>query len=246
MSASQRLRVFFRVNRWLLLSLIVLAAAVYVSAHYVQRLIARPTSAGAAVATVSVVVARTAIPAMAPIPASDLVVESWPTSTAPPGAYGSLSALSGAWSTEAIAPGVPLVGSETFVPKTANVLAARIAPGDMATDVSLAATATVDGLIQPGDTISLFTTITESNNKQVTEDFMNHVKVLAVNGSMTPSTTSTAGQSETLILALPPNQIAQLLFVQQKGSVTAVLDAPHSTAQAPTPYGVTQWQTPIP
>jgi pilus assembly protein CpaB len=138
------------------------------------------------------------------------------------------------------------VSSDVFQPQSANILAARIAPGDMATDLPLSASDAVDGLIQPGDTVSLFTTITESNGKVVTEDFMNRVKVLAVNGSMVPSSSPTPGQGETLILALPPEQIAALLFAEQKGTISAVLDAPHSTAQAPAPYGLTQWERPIP
>jgi hypothetical protein len=101
-------------------------------------------------------------------------------------------------------------------------------------------------MIQPGDTISLFTTITEKNGQQVTEDFMNDIKVLAVNGNLTPPTSPTTGQSLTLILALPPANIATLLFVEQKGPVDAVLDAPNAQTTPPKPYGTLNWQQPVP
>lgn len=248
MSTSERLRGFFRVNRGLILGLVALGVALYVSVAYVRQFLEvhTATSSPAATATVPIVVARTAIPAMASVSSSDLEVIAWPRTSVPPGAYSSTTSLQGAWSQEAIAAGVPLVSSEVFVPKTANILAARIATGDMATDVPLSSRNSVDGLIQPGNTVSLFTTITESNGKPVTEDFLNDVKVLAVNGSLTTSTTSTVGQSETLVVALPPTQIAMLLFAQEKGTVTAVLDAPNSVVKVPTPYGQLQWQVPIP
>lgn len=246
-STSERVRTFFRVNRGLMLSLLGLAVAVYVSSTYVRQYLSlRARSQSVVQHLVPVVVARTAIPAMTPVTAADVTVESWPTANVPPGSFGAVTQLTGMWTLETIEPGVPLMASEVFMPKTANILAARIAPGDMATDLPLSAPNAVDGLIEPGDTVSLFTTITESNGKVVTEDFMNQIKVLAVNGSMVPSTTPTPGQGETLILALPPEQIAALLFAEQKGSITAVLDAPHSTAHPPAPYGLAQWQRPVP
>ncbi|MCY0878469.1 MAG: Flp pilus assembly protein CpaB [Firmicutes bacterium] len=247
MSTSERVRTFFRVNRGLLLSLIALAVAVYLSATYVRQYLAVHTRSSSSVQhLVPVVVARTTIAAMTPVTPAELTVESWPASDVPPGSFSAVTQLTGSWSLEAVQPGVPVVASDVFQPKSANILAARIAPGDMATDLPLSASDAVDGLIEPGDTVSLFTTITESSGKVVTEDFMNRVKVLAVNGSMVPSSAPTPGQGETLILALPPEQIAALLFAEQKGPITAVLDAPHSTAQPPTPYGLSQWERPTP
>jgi pilus assembly protein CpaB len=247
MSTSERVRTFFRVNRGLLLSLVALAVAVYLSATYVRQYLAGHTRSSLSVQhLVPVVVARTVISAMTPVTPQEVTVESWPSADVPPGSFSAVESLTGAWALETVAPGVPLVSSDVFQPQSANILAARIAPGDMATDLPLSASDAVDGLIQPGDTVSLFTTIMESNGKVVTEDFMNRVKVLAVNGSMVPSSSPTPGQGETLILALPPEQIAALLFAEQKGTISAVLDAPHSTAQAPAPYGLTQWERPIP
>ena len=238
-------------NRWLLLSLIALGIAAFFSLQYVNRIEQRVRAVPSAVPMSTVVVARVTIPALTPVMPNDVTTESVPTATVPVGAYSNVAALNGTWTQEAIAPGLPLVASQVFVPKSANVVAARIAPGDMATDVPLSASEAVDGLIEPGDEVSLFTTITEATTKQtVVEDFLNRVRVLGVNGVMTPpvatAASPTAGQGETLILALNPSQIATLLYVQERGTVTAVLDAPVGTTSVPKPYGQAQWQVPIP
>lgn len=75
---------------------------------------------------------------------------------------------------------------------------------------------------------------------------MNNIPVLAVNGSLAPSATPTVGQGLTLILALPPEKIASLIFAEQHGTLVAALDAPHSTAQVPVPYSQKTYLTPIP
>ncbi len=246
MAVDGRIGAFIRINRWLLVSLIALGFAAYFSLQYVHKLQQVHGAKASVIPMSTVVVARSVIQAMTPITANELTTESLPAASIPLGAYTTPTALAGAWSAEVVSPGIPVVASETFIPKSANIIAARIARGDMATDVPLGASNAVDGLIQPGDSVSLFTTITQSSGKSVVEDFLNRVPVLAVNGVLTPSTTSTPGQGETLILALNPAQIATLIYVQEKGTVTAVLDAPVGTTPVPLPYGVTQWETPIP
>lgn len=244
---ASRLGTFLKHNRWLIISLLVLGVAAYLSLVYVRQLMAiNSTGTVAPVKTVDVVVPAVAVAAFTPLTASDLAVKAMPVSAVPPGSYSTLSSVEGQWSNEALAPGNPVVSSEVFAPKSANILAARIHPGDMAMDLPLSATNAVDGLIQPGNTISLFTTIKEKNGQQVTEDFMNHIKVLAVNGNLAAATSPTTGQSLTLILALPPEKIATLMFVSQKGSVQAVLDSPISPPSPPKPYGTLNWQRPVP
>ncbi len=246
MVMRERVGSFFRVNRWLIVSLIALGAAVYLSTRYLDQILQASSSPSTPVAEATVVVARSAIPAYGTISAAEVSLERLPAADVPPGAMTSVSQVVGQWSNEAIQPGVPIVDSAVFSPKSANVLASRIQPGDMAVDVPLNASDVVDGLVEPGDNVSLFTTITEANNQQVTEDFLNNVKVLAVNGSFVPATTPTTGQNLTLILALPPQQIARLLFTQQKGPIEAVLDAPNATTVPPTPFGTLNWQKPVP
>lgn len=248
MVMKERVGSFFRVNRWLLVSLIALGAAVYVSTRYVESVLANAPHPGttSAVQETTVVVARTSIPAYGVVTAADVGLEQLPVGDVPPGAYTQVSQVVGEWSQEAIAPGLPIVSSDVFQPKSANVLAARIHPGDMAVDLPLGADSVVDGLVEPGDTISLFTTITEKTGQQATEDFLNSVKVLAVDGSLSQTVPPQAGQNLTLILALPPGQVAKLLFTEQKGAIEAVLDAPNSVTVPPTPFGTTQWEQPVP
>lgn len=230
------------------MSLIALGAAVYLSTRYVSetgllRTTAAPTSAP--VQTAPVIVARVALPAYSAITSAELLVEQVPVADVPPGALTALSQVAGRWTSQPLPAGVPVVATDVFAPKSANILAARIRPGDMAVDLPLGANQVVDGMVQPGDTISLFATISEKTGQQATEDFLNQIKVLAVNGSMT-ATAPTPGQNLTLILALPPGQVAELLFMQDKGPVQAVLDAPNAPTRAPVPYSTSQWQHPVP
>ncbi|WP_028963195.1 Flp pilus assembly protein CpaB [Sulfobacillus thermosulfidooxidans] len=246
MAIAKRMGTFFRINRWLLAGIVIIGVAAYVSARYVQLAI-QQANAKNHVPTVQVLVAAQPIAAYEPVTASLVTVKTYPESAVPSGAFSSLAGLNGAWTTEAISPGVPLVSSEVFFPKTANVLAARINPQDMAIDIPLSSTNAIDGLIMPGDNIALFITITEKNGQKVIEDFMNHVKVLAVNGSMTPPASPTIGQSPNLIVAMTPSRIEALLFAEQNSSgFIAALESPHTTAKRPTPYSLNNLDTPIP
>ncbi len=246
MAIATRMGAFFRINRWLLAGIIVMGIAAYASARYVQIAIQR-ADAKNRVPTVKVLVATQTISAYQPVTASMFTYKTYPASAVPPGSYASFQNLSGAWSTEAVSPGVPIVSSEVFFPKTANVLAARISPGDMAVDVPLSSTNAIDGLIVPGDNVALFVTITPKTGTKEIEDFMNQVKVLAVNGSMSPPAGSTIGQSPNLIVAMTPSRIERLLFAEQNSSgFTAALESPKTQAKRPTPYGSTNLNTPIP
>lgn len=238
---------FLRVNRWLLAALLALGVAVYVSSRYVHQVLAVQSSTHTTQpVTTDVVIARTSLPAFSVIGVGDVMIERVPVTQAPPGSFSQVDQVVGKWTNESLSQGIPVVSSAIFAPQSANILASRIRPGDMAVDLPLTANDVVDGLVQPGDAISLFATITEHNGQQATEDFLNQVKVLAVNGSMTPATSLTVGQNLTLILALPPRQIAQLLFMQQKGPIYAALDAPNAKTPVPIPYTTSQWQSPVP
>ncbi|MDA8193061.1 MAG: Flp pilus assembly protein CpaB [Thermaerobacter sp.] len=244
MVSRERVRQFIGVNRWLFVAGVVLAGAVYLTLRYVSQLqTAAPKPQ--VVATSPVVVVNTALSAYEPLTSAQLRVEMLPSKVVPPGAVTSVAQLKGAWTTEAVAPGVPLVASAIFYPKTGNVLAARINPADMAFDLPLSAPNAVDGMIQPGDHISLFTTMKTATG-QSTVDFFNNIPVLAVNGSMAPSAKPTVGQSLVLILALPPNEISALMFAQQQAPIQVALDAPHSTAKVPPPYTLHMYQTVTP
>ncbi len=246
MAIAKKMGSFIRINRWLLAGIVVMGVAAYASARYVQIAIQR-ADAKTRVPTVQVLVANQAISSYQPINPSMLSYKTYPTSAVPAGSFPSVQGLSGAWSTEAIAPGVPIVSGEVFFPKTANVLAARISPGDMAVDVPLSSTNAIDGLIMPGDNVALFITITPKKGSKEIEDFMNHVKVLAVNGSMSSPSTPAVGQSPNLIVAMTPSRIERLLFAEQNSSgFTAALESPHTKAKRPTPYGLTNLNTPVP
>ncbi len=241
-----RLRQVITVNRWLFLAVILGMVAVYISLRYVARASHRTVVGHGNVATIPVVVAATQIGAFVPLVPQDVVVKQFPQNLAPPGAISSLASISGAWTTTSVAPGMPVSQSAVFFPKTSDVLASRIASGDMAVDLPLGSANAVDGLLVPGDRVSLFTTIPESGTTSVVEDFMNNIPVLGVNGLLTPSATSTIGQGLTLILALPASRIPALLYAEQQGKLVAALDPPHSTAPIPAPYTTQMYLKPIP
>jgi len=239
----ERIATFIRINRWLLAGLVAIGLATWVSVHYVHQVI-RQDVAKTQVPTIAVMVANQPIPAYTPITPNLLKTVMFPASAIPTGVFQNVQSLTGAWTTEAISPGIPLVQSAVFFPKTANIIAARIAPGDMAVDVPLSATGAVDGLIQPGDTVALFISTTKPNGDKVIADFLNHLKVLAVNGSLSPSATSTVGQGLNLIVALSPPQIEALVYAEQNANaITAALESPHSRAISPPPYDQSQFST---
>lgn len=245
MIARDRIRQVLFVNRWLFVASLLLAGAVYASLRYVTDYMARQTAATTN-ATTPVLTVSTAMGAYVPISSADVTVKSYPTNLVPPGALTSPNQLTGAWTTEALSPGTPIVPAEIFRPTSSNIIAARISPGDMAIDLPLNAQDSVDGLILPGDHISIFTTIAGSKSTSATVDFLNNVPVLAVNGSLVPASTPTVGQGLTLILALPPRDISALIYAQQQGPLVVALDAPHSTASAPPPYNTSMYLARVP
>ncbi|CAB1128098.1 Flp pilus assembly protein RcpC/CpaB [Candidatus Hydrogenisulfobacillus filiaventi] len=240
----EQLRESVRVNRWTIAALLVGALAIYATLQYVRSLAeARAAAARRAVPTAPVLVLRQAVAAYQPLTVSDVGVRRYPLALVPPGALHSPAALAGGYAAENLAAGTPLVGSEVFYPKSANVLAARIAPGDVAVDLPLGAQDVVDGLVAAGDRISIFSSVTTAAGQPEEVMIFNHLPVLGVNGSLSP-TAPTPGNGETLILALPPAQVAKLLFAEQHGSLEVALDGPGPAAQPPAPYTLSQWQSP--
>ncbi|AEW04324.1 Flp pilus assembly protein CpaB [Sulfobacillus acidophilus DSM 10332] len=239
----ERITTFLRINRWLFAGIVAIGLATWISVRYVHQVI-RQDVAKTQIPTIAVLVATQPISAYTPITPNLVKTVMFPASAIPTGAFQNVQSLTGAWTMEAISPGMPLVQSAVFFPKSANIIAARIAPGDMAIDVPLNATSAVDGLIQPGDTVALFISTTKPNGDKVIADFLNHLKVLAVNGSLTPSATSTVGQGLNLIVALSPAQVEALVYAEQNATaMTAALESPHSRAIPPQPYDQSQFET---
>ncbi|WP_219930602.1 Flp pilus assembly protein CpaB [Sulfoacidibacillus thermotolerans] len=239
-----RVMTFLRVNRWLIIGVFLITIAAFLSVQYIHSTVNQAIDKRHQ-STLQIFVANHAIAAYSPVTAAMVTAIRLPPSAVPPGAYTSVTNLAGAWTTEPIAAGIPIVSSEVFFPSTANVLAARINAHDMAVDVPLTADAAVDGLIMPGDQIALFLNITQGNHR-VLEDFMNHVTVLAVNGSMVPASSSTVGKNLSLILALSPTETEKLLLATESGGLVAALESPNTVAKQPSPYTSSEMDTPIP
>lgn len=240
----EQLKEGVRVNRWGILTLVAAALALYATLRYAQSLAAtRAAASRKAVPTAPVLVLKQAVTAYQPLTAADVSVRRYPLPLVPPGAVRTPAALLGAYADENLAAGTPLVGSEVFYPKSANVLAARIAPGDVAVDLPLGAQDAVDGLVTAGDRISIFSPVTTASGQAEEVMIFNHLPVLGVNGSLSPAAPA-PGNGETLILALPPAEVAKLLFAEQHGSLEVALDGPGAAAKVPAPYTLSQWQSP--
>ena len=232
-----RVGTWWRVNRWLLLGALAVGAAVYVGMRMVA-LNGRPVAAAAPTAVVYVL--RQPLPADVPITAGDVGTETLPVSAVPPGALTVLPV--GLWTSEALPADVPLVGQDVFSPATSEQVSVHIPPGDVAMNLSLPAPAAVDGIVAPGDHVSVMATVPASpQGKPETEWFLSHVLVLAVNGALTGSPTPGAG--EALILAVTPRQAEAIQFAEVNGTLTVVLERPNESLTPPATYGPS-WPAP--
>ncbi len=228
------LQSWWKINRWLVIGVLALAIAVYAT---LRVLALRPQQAVQNAQTVPVMVVAKAIPPDTQILGTDLVRKSYPVSLVPPGAF--TGSLAGEWSTEALAPGQVLVASDVFAPASSDQIKARLPKGDVAYDLSLSAQAEVDGVIAPGDLITLFTSLAGgtggSGSTGATQVFLEHVNVLAVNGSL--GSPNTPGSAEQLILAATPPQAEALIYATAHSTLTAVLERPHENLGTIPAYG---------
>lgn len=227
-----QVRTWWRVNRWLLLAVLLLALALYAGLKVLAK--RAVVAANQPVATVSVLVVTTPVPADSPISPSDVSVRQFPASLVPVGAY--RGSMTGLWASEALSPGEVLVASQVFSPKSADVIADRLPAGLVAFDLALAPTSSVDGVIAPGDHITIIATV-----NQVSEVFLSHVAVLGINGSL--SGAPSAGAAEQLILALSVKDAEALAFAQTHGTLTVVLERPGTPPTKTAPYG-SSWPAP--
>jgi len=221
-----QVRTWWRVNRWLLLAVLLVALALYAGLKVLStRAVA---SASQPVATVPVLVVTTPIAADSPVSPADVSVRQYPANLAPPGIY--RGAVTGLWAAEALAPGEVLLQSQVFSPKSSDIIADRLPVGMVAFDLALPPSSTVDGVIAPGDHVTILATV-----NQVSEVFLSHVRVLGINGSL--SGAPAAGAAEQLILALSLRDAEALAFAETHGTLSVVLERPGSPPSKTASYG---------
>jgi Flp pilus assembly protein CpaB len=228
------LQSWWKINRWLIIGVLALAIAVYAT---LRVLALRPQQAATNSQTVTVLVVAKAIPVDSPILGSDLVERSYPVDLVPPGAY--RGSLAGQLTTEALYPGQVLVTSDFFSPKTADQIPVRIPKGDVAYDLALPSQSEVDGVIAPGDRVTIFTSLSAGSpgggSTGATMVFLEHVNVLAVNGLLASS--NTPGSEEQLILAVTPTQAEALVYASTHSTLTIVLERPKENLGKVSAYG---------
>lgn len=231
------LQSWWKINRWLVIGVLALAIAVYAT---LRVLALRPQQTTTTSQSVSVLVIAKPIAADSPVLATDLARKAYPVTLVPPGAY--TGSLVGQLTTEALAPGEVLVASDLYTPATSDQIASRLPKGDVGFDLSLPAPAEVDGIIAPGDHVTILASLAPGTKgvgpTGTTQVFLQHVNVLAVNGSLTAPATPGAG--EQLILAVTAPQAEALVYASTHASaLTLLLERPNQNLGTIPPYGPT-------
>lgn len=237
---------WWKVSRWLIIGILLVLAGVYAA----LRFLAATKTAPVTTQTTNVYVLTQPVGADSPILPSDVKTETWPNSLLPLDAY--YGSLAGAYSTEALPQGVPLVASDVFLPPNSDFIKDRLPKGDIAFNFPTNPSSAVDGVIAPGDQIALLAlvppagakTSSSSSSGTVNEQvvvFMQQLNVLAVDGSLTAG--NTPGSGEQLILAVTPQQAEALVYAEAHTTFTVVLEAPHQKLGTVAPYGP-QWPNP--
>ncbi len=228
------LQAWWKINRWLIIGVLALAIAVYAGLRVMAL---RPQQAIPTQTTVPVFVVIRPVPADAPLLADDVVERSYPVDLVPAGVF--RGSFVGDYTTEALQPGEVLLASQLFYPPTSDLISARLPAGDVAFDLALSAQSEVDGIISPGDRITILATLGPgtpgAGSSGDTRVFLRHVDVLAVNGALTGP--ATPGSGEQLILAIPLVDAEALTFAEQHAALTIVLERPHEHLATVAPYG---------
>jgi pilus assembly protein CpaB len=217
---TERLRTWGRLYAWMVLTMVLVGVGVWAGLRYLAD---RQADALRAAPKVAVWVVTTPVAADTPVLPPDVKAELWPASLVPPGRY--VGPVGGLYAAEALAPGEPLLASQVYRPATSDLIATRLPPGDVAVDLAVGPTNGVDGVIAPGDRVSVLATVPAGTNGPArTVLFLSHVEVLAVNGSL--SAAPAPGQGEQLILAVTPRVAEALAFAQSHAALTVVLERP--------------------
>jgi Flp pilus assembly protein CpaB len=214
----------------------VAVAALGVASYLATQVwIAHRPAAAPPVQTRLVWVVERTVPADTPVSPGAIVAAHWPVTVVPPTAY--TGSLNGVWAATALAPGTPVVTGAVFQPRTADSLAARLQPGTVAMNLAIPASAGADGVVAPGDRVSVIVTGT-AGATPISEVFASDVFVLAINGSLTG--TPTPGSPEQVMVAVTPRMAAALAYALDHATVTLVLDPIRGLIAAGADYG-TQW-----
>jgi Flp pilus assembly protein CpaB len=217
---AERLRTWGRLYAWLALTMVLVGVGVWAGLRY---LAAQQAAAARAAPKVAVWVVTAPVAANTPILPADVKAEVWPAALVPPGRY--VGAVAGLYAAEALDPGEPLLAAQVYRPASRDLIASRLPPGDVAVDLAVGPTNGVDGVIAPGDRVSVLATVPAGTDGPArTVLFLRHVAVLAVNGSL--NAVPTPGQGEQLILAVTPTVAEALVFAQSHAALTVVLERP--------------------
>lgn len=181
-----------------------------------------------------VVVAARAIAAGQAIAAGDLKTERWPV--APALAQQDPRALVGRYVRVDVAAGEPVLESAL-----SRGIAAHLEPGERAVTVAIDEVAGAAGRIQPGDRVDVFFSLARGNEVQGTQSrlLQSRVRVLAygddsvdgpVPGAPQRAEPNSRGRAQATprqaILAVPVEQVNELLLASRSGALQLALRAP--------------------
>ncbi|MDQ4080061.1 MAG: Flp pilus assembly protein CpaB [Gemmatimonadota bacterium] len=206
---------------------IVFYAAVFVAAMatYGVFRVLQAAKTSARVATRSVVVAATDIPAGALLDKESLEVKQWPAVSVPKDALGTLTAAEGRVTR------VPVFAGEAIVPGrlaragTAPGLEARITPGMRAMSVRINDVAGLSGLIQPNSRVDVLVSLREGGREaeEVSKLFLENMRVLSMGSRTTRDDSGDPTPATTATLEVTPAQAEKLAVAMRQGMIQLVL-----------------------
>ena len=191
---------------------------------------------------VTVVIAARDIPAKTKLSEEMLAEATARRDKIPDGIATSIGRVVDKYTTVAIAKGKPIFLTNLTVPQkkeTWQFLATRIPPGKRAVTISVDEIASVAGMVMPGDYVDLVGMVSiptaDSSSKttsgMTTLPLFQNILVLAVGQNLNPApsvTTKQEGgvQTNTVTLALSPQEASIIAFISEQGKIRMVLRSP--------------------
>jgi pilus assembly protein CpaB len=201
------------------------AVIVALGATYAVYRVIESTKASSRIATAPVVVAAQDIPQGKTIDRLELVVNQWPASTVPPGAYARVDSVVSRVSRVEIFKGEPIVPGRLAPEGTAAGLEVLITPGKRAMSLRINDVTGISGLIQPNSRVDILLTMNSSGgeSRRAAKLFMNNMRILAMQATTQRGDDGRPIPATVATLEVTPEETEKLAVAQAQGSLQLVL-----------------------
>jgi pilus assembly protein CpaB len=188
------------------------------------------TKARSRVVTMPVVIAAQDLPEGSSLDKTSIVVNQWPVTTVPAGAFASADSLIGRVTRVAVFKGEALVPGRLAPNGTGPGLEVKIAPGKRAMAVKINDVAGISGLIQPNSRVDILVTLKtdtkegdQVKEKNVAKLFMENMRVLSVGSQVQRGQDGKPIEANTATLEVTPDEAERLAVAMNQGSIQLVL-----------------------